>query len=49
MCSSDLSDYMQVLENKDLLLQQQTKQLNLQTQYVAAAIDMLKALGGRDA
>ncbi len=44
-----IADYIQVLENKNLLLQQETEQLNLQTQHIKTVVALLKALGGKDA
>jgi NodT family efflux transporter outer membrane factor (OMF) lipoprotein len=39
-------DYVQVLEVKELLLQQQARQVSLQTSHLQAVVVMLKALGG---
>jgi len=44
-----IADYVQVLENKNLLLQQKAEQLDLQTQHVQTVVALLKALGGKDA
>jgi len=44
-----ISDYVQVLENKNLVLQQKSEKLDLQTRYVQTVVSLLKALGGKDA
>lgn len=41
-------DYVQVLEIKNLLLQQQATQINLQARYLLSMVAMIKALGGTD-
>jgi NodT family efflux transporter outer membrane factor (OMF) lipoprotein len=41
-------DYVQVLEMKELLLQYQAIQLNLQTRHLQAVVAILKALGGNE-
>lgn len=43
-----IADYVSVLESKQLVLQQQAVQVNLQTQQLQAVVLMLKALGGHD-
>lgn len=44
-----IADSVEVLENKNIVLQQKTKQLALQTQQVQTIVALLKALGGKDA
>lgn len=44
-----IADYVQVLENKNLVLQQRAEKLDLQTRYVQTVVSLLKALGGKDA
>ena len=43
-----IADYAEVLERKQLLLQQQSTRLTLQTRHLQAAVGMLQALGGND-
>ena len=43
-----IADYVQVLESKELLMQRQATQLDLQTRHLQAVVAMLKALGGND-